>query len=198
MLEFSYSFGEDTYTANAHELGELFSFHSTDSLLFALFSNACTFSRIFLRATATVCHGVSCTFEVGSDPCIISWCFPHEFVQEVRRWKLLSAGVLYLLLTGAQSDITQEERQRREQQIQREEKREDMKNGSEGVHSCLRGSSGGCGQRKKINEASKSVISTKHSSRCEMRVKNDNWMACLSWQLKAYLFPIMTKTYWSC
>lgn len=78
------------------------------------------------------------------------------------------------------------------------EKREDMKNGSEGVHACLRGSSGGCGQRKKINEASKSVISTKHSSRCEMRVKNDNWMACLSWQLKAYLFPIMTKTYWSC
>lgn len=122
MLEFSYSFGEDTYTANAHELGELFSFHSTDSLLFALFSNACTFSRIFLRATATVCHGVRCTFEVGSDPCIISWCFPHEFVQEVRRWKLLSAGVLYLLLTGAQSDITQEERQRREQQIQRERK----------------------------------------------------------------------------
>lgn len=55
------------------------------------------------------CRGMYFTFEVGSDASIISRRSPHELVQEVRRRQLWScpAGGLYLLLTGARSDITQ-------------------------------------------------------------------------------------------
>lgn len=58
-----------------------------------------------------------CTFEVGSDAGIISWCLPHELVQEVWRWQLwpCPARGLYLLLTGAESDIVQARGEKHEQ-----------------------------------------------------------------------------------
>lgn len=63
-----------------------------------------------------------CTFEVGSDAGIISWCLPHELVQEVWRWQLwpCPARGLYLLLTGAESDIVQA-RGEKHQQTERKE-----------------------------------------------------------------------------
>lgn len=75
-----------------------------------LSSCVCAFWWMFLRATVMVCLGIHCTFEVGSDAGIISWCLPHELVQEVGRRQLwpCPAGGLYLLLTGAQSDIRRE------------------------------------------------------------------------------------------
>lgn len=54
-------------------------------------------------------------------------------------------------------------------------------------------------QNEKPTAISKSVISKKYPAvDREMRVKNDNWTACLSWQLKAYLFHIMSETYRGC
>lgn len=70
---------------------------------------------------------------------------------------------------------------------------------------CIRGSSGGGGeknnenQNKKPTAIAKSVISRKYPAVDEeMRVKNDEWTACLSWQLKAYLSHIMSETYCGC
>lgn len=98
-----------------------------------LFSSVCAFWWMFLMATVMVYLGLHCTFEVGSDAGIISWCLPHELVQEVGRRQLWPCpdGGLYLLLTGAQSDITQGRRESGNK-IQRE-RREDFGNSSSGV-----------------------------------------------------------------
>lgn len=128
----------------------LFYFHSTHTLVFVLFSSVCLFYWIFLRATVMVCLGTHCTFEVGSDAGIISWRLPHELVQEVRRRQLRScpAGGLYLLLTGAQSDITQGGR-KSGNKYKEKEKREDLGNSRAGVWVCMRGSSGGGWKKKR-------------------------------------------------
>lgn len=72
------------------------------SLILFYFSDACPWR-------GEGCLGMLCTFEVGSDAGVVSWCPPHELVQEVWRRHLWPnpAVVLYLLLTGAQSDISQ-------------------------------------------------------------------------------------------
>lgn len=153
--------------------------------------------------------GVHCTFEVGSDAGIISWRLPHELVQEVWRRQLRScpAGGLYLLLTGAQSDITRGKGGKVGNKCKEKEKEKERKIWETAVEECvcIRGSSGGGGeknnenQNKKPTAIAKSVISRKYPAVDEeMRVKNDEWTACLSWQLKAYLSHIMSETYCGC
>lgn len=81
----------------------------------------------FLRDIVMAYRGISFTFEVGSDTGIISRRFSHELVQEVRGGQLWScpAGWLYLLLTGAQSDITQGGREGKKQYKDKGEKRKE-------------------------------------------------------------------------
>lgn len=138
--DWSHSFRQNVL--HIHKRGRLFSFLSTDPVL-VLFSGACALCWAFLRAAVMACLGIYCTFEVGSDAGIISWRPPHELVQEVRRRQLWScpAGGLYLLLTGAQSDITQGGREGEREQIQRErgkEKRE-REGGFRKRQKCVRG-----------------------------------------------------------
>lgn len=161
--------------------------------MFVLFSNACAFYGIW--ATVMVCLGIYCTFEVGSDAGIISWRSSHELVQEVRRRQLWScpAGGLYLLLTGAQSDITHGGGGGVGGNKYKEE--EDLRNSRGWVFVHMRGSSGGGGGGNRIQLNEKQKYPAVDG---EMRVKNDDWMACLSWQLTAYLFHIMSETYCGC
>lgn len=192
--DWSHSFRQNVL--HIHKRGRLFSFLSTDPVL-VLFSGACALCWAFLRAAVMACLGIYCTFEVGSDAGIISWRPPHELVQEVRRRQLWScpAGGLYLLLTGAQSDITQGGREGgresgnkyKEKGAKRKEReREDLENGRS------------VWEEKMKRKITKSVISKIKSPAVEMKVKNDDWMFCLSWQLKAYLLHIMSQAYCGC
>lgn len=162
-----------------------------------LFSNACAFYRIFLRATEMVCFGIYCTFEVGSDAGIISWRSSHELVQEVRRRQLWScpAGGLYLLLTGAQSDITQGGEGMREGT---NTKRKHLRNSRGGVFVHMRGSSGGGGKKNQTPtewEADSSSASQSSAKNAQRWMEKWGWKMTIEWLASAgkYQFIYFTS-----
>lgn len=149
----------------------------------SVFLSACAFCWIFLRATVMVCLGIYRTFEVGSDAGIISWCFPHELVQEVRRRQLWScpAGGLYLLLTGAQSDITQGGREGgKEREGNKYKEREDLRNSRE---ECVYVREVAVGVVKKKKRESNRTRSQQLSPSQSSAKNTQRWMGKWVWKM---------------
>lgn len=113
---------------------------------------------------------------------------------------------LSLILPRERGERGETEREREGTNTKGERKKDKVwENSRGGVCLYMRCSSGGGArkimrsqQNEKPTAITESVISKKSPAvDGEMRVKNDA-TACLSWQLKAYPFPIMSETYCAC